>query len=111
MHLRGGDMRFDVEYPDNGKETLLFVPHYNFNWQITYKLQEPKFIPKGTKLAVIAHFDNSANNAFNPDPTIDVRWGEASRKEMMDGWVEYLDAPLKTAPALSTSASLQASAK
>ncbi|MDQ6664434.1 MAG: thiol-disulfide isomerase [Acidobacteriota bacterium] len=111
MHLRGGDMRFDVEYPDKRKETLLFVPHYNFNWQITYKLQEPKFIPKGTKLAVIAHFDNSANNPFNPDPTLDVRWGEASRKEMMDGWVEYLDAPLKTAPALSTSANLPTSVK
>jgi hypothetical protein len=22
-----------------------------------------------------------------------VRWGEASEMEMMDGWIEYLDAP------------------
>ena len=103
MHLRGGDMRFDVEYPDKRKETLLFVPHYDYNWQITYRLAKPAFIPKGTKIAVIAHFDNSANNRFNPDPTVDIRWGEASNKEMMDGWVEYLDAPLKAPlPGIST---------
>ena len=92
MHLRGKDARFEVTYPDGRKETLLLVPHYNFNWQITYRMQEPKFLPKGTRLAIISHFDNSANNSLNPDPTKVVRWGEASEMEMMDGWIEYVDA-------------------
>src|ERR1035438_2655439 len=35
MHLRGKDARFEATYPDGRKETLLLVPHYNFNWQIT----------------------------------------------------------------------------
>jgi hypothetical protein len=92
MHLRGKDARFDVTYPDGRKETLLFVPHYNFNWQITYRMSEPKFIPKGTRLAIISHFDNSPNNPLNPNPAEVVRWGGASEMEMMDGWIEYMDA-------------------
>ncbi|HTQ58179.1 MAG TPA: hypothetical protein VMI94_27135 [Bryobacteraceae bacterium] len=93
MHLRGKDARFEVTYPDGRKETLLFVPHYNFNWQITYRMAAPKFIPKGTRLAIVSHFDNSVNNPLNPDATKAVRWGGASEMEMMDGWIEYLDAP------------------
>jgi len=93
MHLRGKDARFEATYPDGRKETLLSVPHYNFHWQITYRMSEAKFIPKGTRLAIISHFDNSPNNPLNPDPTKVVRWGEASEMEMMDGWIEYLEAP------------------
>ena len=92
MHLRGKDARFDATYPDGRKETLLFVPHYNFNWQITYRMSQPKFIPKGTRLAIISHFDNSPNNPLNPNPAEVVRWGGASEMEMMDGWIEYMDA-------------------
>lgn len=92
MHLRGKDARFEVAYPDGRKETLLLVPHYNFNWQITYRMNQPKFIPKGTRLAIISHFDNSPNNPLNPDSSQAVRWGGASEMEMMDGWIEYLDA-------------------
>ena len=91
MHLRGKDARFDVTFPDGTKETLLFVPRYNFNWQITYRMMEPKFLPKGTRLTILSHFDNSRNNPLNPDPSQVVRWGEASEMEMMDGWIEYLD--------------------
>ncbi len=94
MHLRGKDSKFEVTYPDGRRETLLLVPKYNFNWQITYKLTEPKYLPSGTRLAIISHFDNSSNNPLNPDPTQVVRWGEASEMEMMDGWIEYLDKPL-----------------
>ena len=91
MHLRGKSMRFEVTYPDGRKETLLDVPAYNFNWQITYRAATPIFLPKGTRLAITAHFDNSPNNPMNPDPTKPIRWGAASEVEMMDGWVEYVD--------------------
>lgn len=92
MHLRGKSMRMDVTYPDGRQQTLLNVPAYEFNWQITYRAAEPIFIPKGTRLAINAHFDNSPNNPRNPDPTTAVRWGAASETEMMDGWIEYVDA-------------------
>lgn len=93
MHLRGKAMQIQVTYPDGRSETLLNVPDYNFNWQITYRTQTPIFIPKGTRVKIIGTFDNSGNNPLNPDPSKPVRWGAASETEMMDGWIEYVDAP------------------
>ncbi len=90
MHYRGKDMKFETEHPDGTFETLLWVPKYDFEWQTTYRLTHPLNIPKGTRLRITAHFDNSANNPKNPDPARVIRWGEPSNEEMMDGWFEYL---------------------
>jgi mono/diheme cytochrome c family protein len=92
MHLRGKSMRIVVDLPDGRKQTLLFVPAYDFNWQFTYRAKDPIYLPAGTRIEVLATFDNSANKAGNPDPTKAIRWGSASETEMMDGWIEYLDA-------------------
>ena len=86
MHVRGKDMTYIAHYPDGTSETLLSVPKYDFNWQITYQLAQPKLLPKGTKVEVIAHFDNSTANKFNPDPSKDVRWGDQTWEEMMIGF-------------------------
>jgi hypothetical protein len=92
MHLRGKAMQIQVTYPDGRTETLLNVPEYSFAWQITYRTQRALFLPKGTRVKVIGTFNNSANNPTNPDPAKAVRWGSASETEMMDGWIEYVDA-------------------
>lgn len=86
MHVRGKDMTYIATYPDGRTETLLSVPKWDFNWQITYQLKEAKRLPKGTRIDVIAHFDNSPQNKFNPDPTKDVRWGDQTWEEMMIGF-------------------------
>jgi mono/diheme cytochrome c family protein len=86
MHVRGKDMKYVAHYPDGTSETLLFVPKYDFDWQLTYQLAKPKPMPKGTRLEVIAHFDNSPNNKFNPDHTQEVRWGDQTWQEMMIGF-------------------------
>ena len=49
MHVRGKDMTYIAHYPDGTTETLLSVPKYDFNWQITYELATPKVLPKGTE--------------------------------------------------------------
>jgi peroxiredoxin len=89
MHLRGKDFRYELIYPDGKTETLLWVPHFNFNWQSTYRLVEPKAVPKGAKIHCVAHFDNSAKNRNNPDPTKLVLWGDQTWEEMMIGWTEF----------------------
>jgi len=86
MHVRGKDMIYTAKYPDGRSEVLLSVPKYDFNWQITYQLKEAKRMPKGTEIEVVAHFDNSPQNKFNPDPTKDVRWGDQTFEEMMIGF-------------------------
>jgi len=89
MHVRGKDMKYEVVYPDSRRETLLSVK-YNFNWQTLYKLKKPLPVPKGTKLVVTGHFDNSSKNKHNPDPTKTVRFGEPTYDEMLVGFVDYI---------------------
>ena len=49
-------------------------------------------MPKGTQLEAVAHFDNSENNAANPDPSKTVRWGQQTWDEMLVGWFNYTSA-------------------
>ncbi len=80
------------------------MPQYDFNWQLKYREQDPVFVPKGSRLIITFHYDNSANNAANPDPGKVVRWGEPSAEEMMSGWIDYIDAPSKSGVGTSESA-------
>ena len=86
MHLRGKAFRYEALFPDGKREVLLDVPHYDFNWQLSYKLSEPKLLPKGTVIECTAAFDNSDNNLVNPDSTKPVTWGDQSFEEMMIGF-------------------------
>jgi hypothetical protein len=86
MHVRGKDVEYRIVYPDGKEEVVLRVPKYDFNWQTSYKLKEPKFMPKGSTLMVVAHYDNSAANRYNPDPKSDVRWGDQTWEEMLIGY-------------------------
>ncbi len=88
MHFRGKDFEYRVTYPSGEKETLLSVPNYDFNWQLTYELSKPKVLPKGTVIECTAHFDNSVNNKYNPDATKEVHWGEQTWEEMMIGFFD-----------------------
>ncbi len=84
MHLRGRDMTATAELPDGSVQTLLVVPNYNFDWQQSYRwARGAKTFPKGTKIKALAHFDNSAWNPFNPDPTQTVKFGLETEEEMM----------------------------
>ncbi len=89
MHVRGKSFEYRVTYPTGESETLLDVPKYDFNWQLSYYLKEPKLLPKGTVIDCIAHYDNSPNNAFNPDPTKTVYWGEQTWEEMLAGFIDF----------------------
>ena len=86
MHVRGKDVSYTIVYPDAREEVVLNVPKYDFNWQLNYRLAEPKFIPKGSTLLIKAHYDNSKDNPFNPDPTATVRWGDQTWEEMLIGY-------------------------
>ncbi len=91
MHLRGKDFKYEAEYPDGTREVLLSVPNYDFNWQLRYLFKEPKLMPKGTRLHCTAHFDNSADNLANPDPTQVVTFGDQTWEEMMFGFYTSID--------------------
>ena len=88
-HYRGKSIRFDAQYPTGGKETLLSVPAFDFNWQTTYRFREPKVLPAGTKLVLTTTWDNSSRNPSNPDPSQVVFWGRQSWNEMLYGEVLF----------------------
>jgi hypothetical protein len=91
MHSRGKDFTYTLEYPDGRKEVVLNVPRYDFNWQLGYATSIK--VPKGTKLRVDAHFDNSPNNAANPNPDRTVYYGEMTWEEMMVGFFSVVVDP------------------
>jgi hypothetical protein len=88
MHYRGKSFQYQAVFPNGRRQTLLSVPRYDFRWQLTYELTRPLPLPKGTQIVCTAHFDNSPNNAFNPDPKREVRWGEQTSDEMMSGFLD-----------------------
>ena len=86
MHVRGKSARYTIVYPDGRREVALWVPSYDFNWQLSYELEEPIFMPEGSQLEVVFHYDNSTANRYNPDPTAEVGWGDQTWEEMMLGF-------------------------
>jgi peroxiredoxin len=90
MHLRGKDFLVESIAPDSKKETLLSIPRFDFNWQSVYRYTRPIPVAKGTKIHCVAHFDNSAKNLSNPDPSQEVRWGDQTWEEMMIGWMDFV---------------------
>ena len=95
MHLRGKAFEYLIVAPGGRVDTLLKVDHYDFNWQLNYRLAVPRLIRAGTRLLWAGYFDNSANNPRNPDPTAEVRFGEQSWEEMMIGFFDVaVDASL-----------------
>lgn len=86
MHLRGKDFELRLIYPTGETETVL-KGKWNFEWQMGYEMAKPIVMPKGTRLVAISHFDNSANNRFNPDPASKVVWGPQNWDEMSNVFI------------------------
>jgi hypothetical protein len=99
MHLRGKGFEYLLVEPNGKIETLLRVNNYDFNWQLNYRLAQPRVLPAGTRLQWIGYFDNSANNPRNPDPKAEVRFGEQSWEEMMIGFFDIAVDPQIGKPA------------
>jgi len=91
MHLRGKSAKYEAFYPDGTSEVLLDVPRYDFNWQTAYQYKDFKHVPAGTKIVYTGSWDNSTDNAYNPDPTQTVRWGEPTTDEMSFGYMSFIN--------------------
>lgn len=73
-------------------EVLLWVPHFDFRWQHTYRPIEPVFVPKGALLHCIGIYDNSKSNRLLTEKlrATEVRWGPQIWEEMMMGCYDYI---------------------
>jgi hypothetical protein len=89
MHLRAKDYELRAVYP-TGESEILMKTRFDFNWQLGYDFAKPIVLPKGTRLETTAHFDNSANNPYNPNPDIDVRYGPQTTDEMIVSFMGFI---------------------
>jgi hypothetical protein len=87
LHLRGKEFSYNIVHSAAQIEPLLKV-NYNFYWQLSYRLATPLFLKAGTELQAVAIFDNSRKNPHNPDPDVEVVWGDQTRDEMMVGFFD-----------------------
>jgi predicted CxxxxCH...CXXCH cytochrome family protein len=92
MHLRGFDIRVDLNPGTPSAQTLLHIPHWDFHWQDAYYLAQPVGANVGDTIRVTCRFDNSAKR----QPVVKgkrlksryVLWGEGTTDEMCLGLLQ-----------------------
>jgi hypothetical protein len=90
MHLLGRDMAVTFQRPGMPPKPMISVNDWDFNWQFTYAYKKSMALPKGSRINLIAHYDNTENNARNPNsPLRVVNWGEQTTDEMCIAFVAY----------------------
>jgi hypothetical protein len=83
MHLLGRAMTVTATYPDGTVRPLIRIDDWDFNWQGNYTLARPVPLPAGTRIDMLAVFDNSAESPRQPSrPPRPVSWGEGTTDEM-----------------------------
>jgi hypothetical protein len=83
MHLLGQEAKVTATLPGGITQPMIWVPDYDFHWQIVYSYQEPLKLPRGSRIDMEAYYDNSADNPVNPNrPPRMVTNGDRTRDEM-----------------------------
>ena len=90
-HSRAREVTGFATLPDGTTKSLIYIKDWDFRWQHVYRFVAPLALPRGTTVAMRYTFDNSAGNARNPQqPPARVSWGQFSRDEMGDLWIQVL---------------------
>jgi hypothetical protein len=83
MHLLGREMKVTATYPDGRVRPLIHIDDWDFNWQGNYTFAQSIPLPAGTRIDMVAVFDNSAENPRQPTrPPRPVSWGQGTTDEM-----------------------------
>lgn len=82
-HSRCYSTKLTIKYPDGREEVLLNQPRYDFGWQREYHFEPMLQVPAGSMMIAEYIFDNSTSNPANPDPKINVTFGEQTSEEML----------------------------
>ncbi len=88
MHLLGQSLRMDLVREDGGRECLVDVPHWDFDWQRGYLYPLPSQLSASVadRFEMTCTFDNSVDNqprvGGEVRPPEAVGWGEGSLDEM-----------------------------
>ena len=90
-HYLGKLMEGYATLPDGTRKWLIRIPEWDLNWQGVFHCKEPVYLPRGTVISMRYHYDNSADNARNPNkPPKRVRGGSQANDEMGNLWLQVL---------------------
>jgi len=82
-HMLCKSMKMYAELPNGQQVPLLKIGAWDFDWQDRYTFKEPVRLPKGAVVRSELIYDNSKDNANNPNkPPKRVRWGRETTDEM-----------------------------
>ena len=83
MHNLGKQITVTATLPEGTRKQLLHIPDWDFNWQGFYAYKQPIRLPQGSRIDLVARYDNSADNPLNPNsPPKELTWGEQTSDEM-----------------------------
>lgn len=90
-HYLCKEMRVFATLPDGTRKDLIWIKRWDFDWQGVFRYVEPVSLPKGAVLSMRYIYDNTSDNARNPNnPPQRVVGGQKSTEEMADAWLEIL---------------------
>ena len=90
-HYLAREVAGTATLPDGTTRTLISIADWDLRWQHVYRYQTPVALPKGTTVSMRYRYDNSAANPRNPaTPPVRVPWGQQSREEMGDLWLQVV---------------------
>ena len=90
-HYLAKELRGYADLPDGTRRWLMAIQNWDFNWQGEYQYPAPIALPKGTRLTMEWTFDNSTNNARNPNhPPRQVIYGSDTTDEMAEMWLQVV---------------------
>lgn len=83
MHLLGKEIRMEKVSPSGERTPMVYIDNWDFDWQDFYNYVEPVRFNAEDRLEVVAIYDNSTANPWNPNnPPLPVGWGERTTDEM-----------------------------
>lgn len=77
MHNLGETAELLIDRVDGSEDCMLSIDDWDFNWQRTYVLAEPKQIEVGDSITITCSWDNPTDE--------DIAWGEGTGDEMCLG--------------------------
>ena len=90
LGILGKNVEVKATYPDGREKTLILVPEFASKWTQSYTFAEPVSAPEGTRIELIAHYDNSEDNWENPhQPPVNLKSGDEATDLQLFAWVDY----------------------
>jgi tetratricopeptide (TPR) repeat protein/mono/diheme cytochrome c family protein len=90
-HYLAREMHGFARLPDGTTKELIYIRHWDFNWQDVYRYATPIALPPGATLVMRYTYDNSPDNPRNPTrPPRRVRYGQQTSDEMAELWFQVV---------------------